>query len=44
MKFGPKGPIDSKSALVQVMAWWRTDDKLLSEQLLTQFNDTYMRH
>ena len=26
-KFVPKGPIDKKSALVQVMAWRRTGDK-----------------
>ena len=40
--FGPKGPIDIKSALVQVMAWRRTGDKPLSEPMLTHFIDTYM--
>ena len=43
-KFVPKGPIDNKSALVQVMAWCRTGDKQLPEPMLTQFADAYMRH
>ena len=29
LKFIPKGPIDYKSALVQVMAWHRTGEKPL---------------
>ena len=44
LKFVPKGPIDNKSALVQVMAWRRTGDKPLPEPMLTQFTDAYMRH
>ena len=44
LKFVPKGPIDNKSALVQVMAWHRTGDKPLSEPMRTQFIDVYMRH
>ena len=44
LKFVPKGPIDNKSALVQVMAWCRTGDKPLPEPMLTQFTDAYMRH
>ena len=44
LKFVPKGPIDNKSALVQVMAWRRTGDKPLPEPILTQFTDAYMRH
>ena len=43
-KFIPNGPIDNKSALVQVMAWRRTGDKPLPEPMLTQFTDAYMRH
>ena len=39
LKFVPKGPIDNKSALVQVMAWRRTGDKPLSEPMLTQFTE-----
>ena len=44
LKFVPKGPIDNKSALVQVMAWRRTGDKPLSEPMLNQFTDAYMRY
>ena len=40
----PKGPIDYKSALVQVVAWHRTGEKPLPESMLTQFTDTYIRH
>ena len=35
VKFVPKGPIDNKSALVQVMAWRRRVDKPLPEPMLT---------
>ena len=44
LKFVPKGPIDNKSSLVQVMAWRQTGDKPLPEAKMTQFTDTYMRH
>ena len=44
LKFVPKGQIDYKSALVQVMAWRRTGEKPLPEPMLTQFTDAYMRH
>ena len=44
MKFVPKSPIDNKPALVRVMAWGRTGDKPLSEPMMTQFTDAYMRH
>ena len=44
MKFVHEGPIDNKWALVQVMAWRWTGDKPLSEPMLTQFTDAYMRH
>ena len=44
LKFVPKGTIDNKSALVQVMDWRRTGDKPLPEPMMTQFTDTYMRH
>ena len=43
LKFVPKGPIDNKAALVQIMAWRRTGDKPLPELMLTQFTDAYMR-
>ena len=44
LKFVPKGPIDDKSAFVQVMAWRRTGNKPLPEPMLTQFTNVYMRH
>ena len=43
-KFVPEGPIDNKSALVQVMAWCQTGAKPLPKPIMTQFNDAYMRH
>ena len=44
LKFVPEDPIDNEAALVQVMAWHRTDVKPLPEPMLTQFTDAYMRH
>ena len=44
LKFVSKDPNTNKSALVQVMAWHRTGDKPLSEPMLPQFTDAYMRH
>ena len=44
LKFVPKGSIDYKSALVQVMAWHRTGEKLLPESMLTKFTNAYIRH
>ena len=44
LKVVPKGPINNKSALVQVMAWRRTGDKPLPEPMLDEFTDAYMRH
>ena len=44
LKFVPKGPVDKKAALVQVMAGWRTGDKPLPEPMLTQFTNPYMQH
>ena len=47
LKFVPKGPIDDKSALVQLMevtAWQRTGDKPFSEPMMALFADAYMRH
>ena len=44
LKFIPRSPIDSKPALVQVMAWRRRGDKPFPEPLLIQFTDAYMRH
>ena len=44
LKLVPGSPIGNKSAFVQVMAWRRTGDKPLPEQVMTQFTDAYMRH
>ena len=44
LKFVPGSPIDNKTAVVQIMAWRRPGDKPLSEPMLNQFTDAYMRH
>ena len=44
LKFVPTGPINNIPPLVQILAWRRTGDKPLSEPMMTQFNDAYMRH
>ena len=38
----PKGPVDNKTALVQIMAWRRTDDKPLSKPEMTYFGEAYI--
>ena len=35
LMYVPKGPIDNNSALIQLMAWRWTGDKLLSGQMMT---------
>ena len=44
LKFVPKGQIDNRPALVQVMAWRRTGDKPLPGSMVTQFINAYMLH
>ena len=44
LEFVSRGSNDSKSALVQVMAWRQIGDKPLPEQMMTQFTDAYMQH
>ena len=44
LKFVPKGPINNIPALVQIMAWRRSDDKPLSEPNDAYSTDAYMRH
>ena len=44
LNFDLKGAIDSKSSLVQVMAWRQKGDKPLHEPMMIQFNDTFMCH
>ena len=40
----PGVQLTNKSALLQVMAWRQTGDKLLPEPMLTQFSDAYMQY
>ena len=44
LKFVPKGPINNIPALVQIMAWRRSGDKPLSEPMMVNLSDAYMRH
>ena len=44
LKVVSKGPIDNKTALLQVKAWRWSGDKPLPEPMLTQVPDAYMRH
>ena len=44
IKFVPKVPINNIPTLIQIMTWRRIGDKLLSEPMLTQFTNEYMRH
>ena len=39
LKLVPRGPIDNKPALVQIMVWRRTSDKPLPEPMMAQFTD-----
>ena len=44
LKLVPKGPIDDKTALVQLMTWRRTGDKPLPEPMIAKYTDAYMRY
>ena len=44
LKFLSKGQMNNIPPLVLIMAWRRTGDKPISEPMITQFNDAYMRH
>ena len=44
LKFVPKGSIDNIPALVQILARRWLGDKPLSEPMMAQFTDAYMRH
>ena len=44
LTFVPKGRIDIKTALVEIMAWHRTGNKPLSEPMVTYVENAYMRH
>ena len=44
LNFAPNGPINNIPTLVQKMVWCGPGNKPLSEQIVTQFTDAYMRH
>ena len=44
LKLVPRSPIDNNPALVQVMAWHQIGAKPLSEPMMIQFTDEYIRH
>ena len=44
LKLVPKGPIGIKPALVQIMAWWWTAEKPLTESVMSYVTDAKMRH
>ena len=44
LKFVPKGPIDNKAELIQVMASRRIVGNPSPEPMLTQFTGAYMWH
>ena len=41
LKFIPKGPINNRPVLVQIMSWCQTGDKPLSEIMMVKFTDAY---
>ena len=44
LNFVLKGSINNKAVLVEVMTWRRTGYRPLSESMLTQLGDAYIRH
>ena len=44
LKYVPNGLIDNIAALVQKVAWHRTDDNPLSEAMMVCFAYAYVRH
>ena len=43
-KFVPDSELNNNPVLAQVMAWRRTCPKPISQPMVTQFTDAYMRH
>ena len=41
LSFVPKGPINNRTTLVQLMAWWNTDDKPLLPPMMCQFINSF---
>ena len=44
LRYVPNGLIINLPPLVQMMAWRRPGDKPLSEPMVAEFTDAYMRH
>ena len=44
LKFATEIPYDNNSALVQVIAWCRTGNRPLTEPMMADFVNAYMRH
>ena len=42
LPFIPKGPVNNKSTLIKLMAFYQTSHKPLSESMTTQFTDAYI--
>ena len=43
-KFVPSGPINYKLTLVQMMVWYRTDDRPITHPILTKFSNAIRHH
>ena len=43
-KFVPKGPVDNKTALVQVLTWCQIGDKPLLEPMLSRIDAAIWHH
>ena len=41
LKFVPRGSVNIKPILFQIIAWYQTSDKLLFEHMVAYFPDTY---
>ena len=42
LKFVGKGPINNDPVLFQIMTWYQTGDKPLSEPMIASFTDVYV--
>ena len=42
--FAPKCPIGNKSALIQLMNWRRSENRTLSEPMITMIFGAYVRY
>ena len=44
LKVVPNGPVDNNIVLFQIIAWHQTRANPLSEPMMVQVGDAYMRH